>query len=161
MLVASISFSQDDTDGRAAPHLSKTFLNVTPLHYYWTGFAQFLCLLFIFLALGWHMFLPFWLFHCCQQLPGFTVPLIVVIIFAAVALIQPVILLIVVVFKWILVGRIRPGAYTLWGWFALRFWAVQTMFRLAKNIVGNTAFKLFGPIYFSCVSIRLHCCVLF
>jgi len=33
--------------------------------------------------------------------------------------------------KWILVGRIKPGVYKLWGWFYLRWWLVE---RLQNNI---------------------------
>lgn len=33
--------------------------------------------------------------------------------------------------KWMLVGRIKPGTYKLWGWFYLRWWLVQ---RLQKNV---------------------------
>lgn len=33
--------------------------------------------------------------------------------------------------KWLLLGRVKPGRYRLWGWFYLRWWMVQ---RLQKNI---------------------------
>lgn len=33
--------------------------------------------------------------------------------------------------KWILLGRVKPGVYKLWGWFYFRWWLVE---RLQKNI---------------------------
>jgi non-ribosomal peptide synthetase-like protein len=33
--------------------------------------------------------------------------------------------------KWILVGRLRPGRYPLWGWFHVRWWLATTLVRAA------------------------------
>jgi non-ribosomal peptide synthetase-like protein len=33
--------------------------------------------------------------------------------------------------KWLLLGRVKPGVYPLWGWFYFRWWMVQ---RLLKNV---------------------------
>lgn len=40
-------------------------------------------------------------------------------------------LFITVSMKWLLLGRVKPGIYPLWGWFYYRWWLVQ---RLQKNI---------------------------
>ena len=37
----------------------------------------------------------------------------------------PALLLLSVAAKWILIGRYRPGAYRLWGWYYLRFWLAR------------------------------------
>ena len=39
-------------------------------------------------------------------------------------------LMITVSMKWLLLGRVKPGVYPLWGWFYFRWWLVQ---RLQKN----------------------------
>ena len=39
--------------------------------------------------------------------------------------------------KWILVGRVKPGVYKLWGWFYFRWWLVE---RLQKNIFSPKHF---------------------
>ncbi|HHD64706.1 MAG TPA: peptide synthetase, partial [Desulfobulbaceae bacterium] len=36
-----------------------------------------------------------------------------------------------VVMKWVLLGRVKPGIYPLWGWFFLRFWLVDKMAAMA------------------------------
>jgi len=43
----------------------------------------------------------------------------------------PAILFLSIVVKWLLLGRIRPGHYPLWGWFYWRFWFVRTLVRAA------------------------------
>ncbi|MFT4059050.1 MAG: amino acid adenylation domain-containing protein [Legionella sp.] len=60
-------------------------------------------------------------------------------------------LLITVGLKWILLGRVKPGEYPLWGWFYFRWWLVQRLQKnlfLAKFLVGsplaNIYYKLLG-----------------
>ncbi len=43
----------------------------------------------------------------------------------------PAVLLLSIVLKWLLLGRIRPGKYPLWGWFYFRFWFVRAVVRAA------------------------------
>jgi non-ribosomal peptide synthetase-like protein len=42
-----------------------------------------------------------------------------------------------VVSKWVLVGRVQPGIYPLWGWFFLRFWLVDKMMAMAPLALMN------------------------
>ena len=39
----------------------------------------------------------------------------------------PLMLFIPIALKWLLIGRYRPGAYPLWGWFYFRWWLVTTV----------------------------------
>lgn len=72
--------------------------------------------------------------------------------FLALFLSLPIIsLLITVGMKWILLGRIKPGEYPLWGWFYFRWWLVQRLQKnlfLAKFLVGsplaNIYYRLLG-----------------
>ncbi|MCX5787884.1 MAG: AMP-binding protein, partial [Elusimicrobia bacterium] len=43
----------------------------------------------------------------------------------------PVVLLLSIALKWLLLGRVRPGEYPLWGWFYWRFWFVRAVVRAA------------------------------
>lgn len=43
----------------------------------------------------------------------------------------PAVLLLSIILKWVLLGRIRPGRYPLWGWYYLRFWFVRAVMRAA------------------------------
>ncbi len=55
-----------------------------------------------------------------------------------------------VVSKWVLLGRVRPGIYPLWGWFFLRFWLVDKMMSMAPlALMSGTPllsvyYRLFG-----------------
>lgn len=61
--------------------------------------------------------------------------------FLALFLSLPIIsLLITVAMKWLLLGRVKPGEYPLWGWFYFRWWLVQKLQKnlfLAKYLVGS------------------------
>lgn len=39
----------------------------------------------------------------------------------------PLLVLVVVAAKWLVLGRVRPGRYPLWGWYYLRWWFAQTL----------------------------------
>ncbi|CAM4468321.1 MAG: D-alanine--D-alanyl carrier protein ligase [Legionella sp.] len=72
--------------------------------------------------------------------------------FLALFLSLPIIsLMITVGMKWILLGRVKPGEYPLWGWFYYRWWFVQKLQKnlfLAKYLVGsplvNIYYRLLG-----------------
>jgi non-ribosomal peptide synthetase-like protein len=51
----------------------------------------------------------------------------------------PVLLGISIAIKWLLLGRIRPGVYPLWGWYYLRFWLVRRVIQAAPvlNLAGT------------------------
>ena len=70
--------------------------------------------------------------------------------FAAYLLLQPALLLLAWLGKWVLVGRLRPGLYPLWGAVHLRLWAAERLLQLAPTwaLVGtpwlNRFFRLMG-----------------
>jgi non-ribosomal peptide synthetase-like protein len=47
--------------------------------------------------------------------------------FASLVLLYPVMLGVPIVVKWILIGRYKPGAWPLWGWFYFRWWFATTI----------------------------------
>ena len=55
-------------------------------------------------------------------------------------------LLFTVGMKWLLLGRVKPGKYPLWGWFYYRWWLVQRLQKnlfLAKFLVGSPLATLY------------------
>ncbi len=58
---------------------------------------------------------------------GFTAAAMVVSLFLS--------LLVPLAVKWILLARVRPGIYPLWGWFFLRFWIVERALAMAPLAV--------------------------
>jgi non-ribosomal peptide synthetase-like protein len=51
----------------------------------------------------------------------------------------PVLLATVVIVKWLLLGRMKPGRHPLWGWYYLRFWFVRQLTRAVavKYLAGT------------------------
>jgi len=58
---------------------------------------------------------------------------------AFIVLLQPGLILFSVLTKWLLLGRIKPGKYKLWGWFYLRWWVVKQIQDLApvEHLIGS------------------------
>lgn len=48
--------------------------------------------------------------------------------------------------KWLLLGRVKPGVYPLWGWFYYRWWLVQRLQKnvyLGKYLIGSPLVNLY------------------
>ncbi|KTC92501.1 amino acid adenylation domain-containing protein [Fluoribacter dumoffii] len=75
--------------------------------------------------------------------------------FLALFLSMPIIsLFITISLKWILLGRVKPGEYPLWGWFYFRWWLVQRLLKnlfLAKFLVGSPL----APIYYRLLGAKI------
>ncbi|SMC79747.1 Pls/PosA family non-ribosomal peptide synthetase [Sporomusa malonica] len=62
----------------------------------------------------------------------------------------PVIFAIVVLAKWLIIGKIRPGSYPLWGWYYFRYWFIRQLIRaipinfLAGSPVLPIFYRLMG-----------------
>lgn len=55
-------------------------------------------------------------------------------------------MLVTIAAKWLLVGRIKPGKYKLWGWFYLRWWLVdrlQSNVFCPKHLIGSPLINLY------------------
>lgn len=59
--------------------------------------------------------------------------------------IHPALFGIAILSKWLLLGRIKEGSYPLWGWFYIRWWLVQQIFKLTpiKYISDSPLMNLF------------------
>ena len=55
-------------------------------------------------------------------------------------------LFITVTMKWVLLGRVKPGIYPLWGWFYYRWWLVQRLHQnvyLGQHFAGSPLINLY------------------
>ncbi|MFI4973938.1 MAG: Pls/PosA family non-ribosomal peptide synthetase [Caulobacterales bacterium] len=56
--------------------------------------------------------------------------------------------LLIVVAKWLLLGRVKPGVYSMWSWFYIRFWFVQQLGALALDLIHSIYATLYvAPWY--------------
>lgn len=61
---------------------------------------------------------------------------------------------ITVVAKWLLLGRVKPGEYPLWGWFYFRWWLVQGLLSnvfQSKYLIGSPLM----PLYFRLLGAKI------
>lgn len=69
------------------------------------------------------------------------------IAFLALFLSMPIIsLTITIAMKWLLLGRVKPGIYPLWGWFYFRWWLIQRLLKnvyLGKFLVGSPLINMY------------------
>jgi non-ribosomal peptide synthetase-like protein len=65
----------------------------------------------------------------------------------------PVLLGVSIALKWLLLGRIRPGVYPLWGWYYFRFWLVRGVILTAP--VGSLAGTPWLSIYYRLMGARI------
>jgi non-ribosomal peptide synthetase-like protein len=69
-------------------------------------------------------------------------------------LIPPVYSIIIVLTKWLVIGKIKEGDYPLWGWYYFRWWLWKTMKRLMPSefIVETPLY----PKYLKLLGVKVH-----
>ncbi|MFI4919270.1 MAG: Pls/PosA family non-ribosomal peptide synthetase [Legionellales bacterium] len=119
---------------------------VSDRNYYLCGLGQFFgCLLQY--GIGAWQFLAVYLCYAWLTEHQSYFSLESVTLYVALFLAMPVVSLALTVgVKWLLLGRIRPGEYPLWGWFYLRWWLVQglqnNLFK-TKYLTGTPLINLY------------------
>jgi len=59
-------------------------------------------------------------------------------------LITPFTLVLSIILKWSLLGKMKPGKYPLWGWFYFRYWLVRAVVRAAPvHYLDGTPFSIY------------------
>ncbi len=77
-------------------------------------------------------------------------------------ILPPIMLLVGVALKWLILGRMKPGDYPLWGWQFFRWWLVRRLLAvlptqfLAGTQLINTYFRLLGACVGSGAFLGLH-----
>lgn len=101
--------------------------------YRWCSFSQFVGLYFIiaFFSLQW---LAPYLTYTFLLDDGYTGLVPIVMSLATLVMLYPVMLVLSIITKWVVIGRIKPGRYPLWGSYFLRWWFVQAI----RNIVPTS-----------------------
>lgn len=104
---------------------------VNPLNYYLCAIGQFFGCLLQYAIGAWQLLT---VILCCTWVINresiFSKESLFIL--TALFLLMPILsLAITICAKWILLGRIKPGVYKLWGWFYFRWWLVE---RLQKNL---------------------------
>lgn len=68
-------------------------------------------------------------------------------------------LFITVSMKWLLLGRVKPGVYPLWGWFYYRWWLVQKLQKnvyLGKHLTGSPLLHLYFRLLGASIGSNVH-----
>jgi non-ribosomal peptide synthetase-like protein len=80
--------------------------------------------------------------------------------FLALFLSMPLLSLIITVsMKWLLLGRVKPGVYPLWGWFYYRWWLVQHLQKnvyLGKHLAGSPLINLYYRLLGAKIGAHCH-----
>jgi non-ribosomal peptide synthetase-like protein len=133
----------------SAPEPARTAEECRPVpfwRHFFCGTAQLLSLVFIlgFFALQWMTpYLTYTLMMDSDQ--DYSTTEAILGAFASLILFYPVMLLVPITVKWILIGRYRPGAWPLWGWFYFRWWFVTTLESAvpAGYLAGTPLFNIY------------------
>lgn len=115
------------------PHRTKKTIKnqENALSYYLCGFAQ-ACGCLLQYAIGaWQLLLVI-LCYSWVESHGSLLSKQSLLVFTSLFLSMPILsLALTITAKWLLIGRIKPGIYRVWGWFYFRWWLVE---RLQKNV---------------------------
>ncbi|MDP4206029.1 MAG: hypothetical protein Q8859_08535, partial [Bacteroidota bacterium] len=126
---------------------SKTEQNpkVNLLTYYTVAFLQIISIVFFYGIASMFAISPFIVKHYDADV---TYPLLALYCTMGMLLAYPLFLLLSIVFKWVIIGRFKEGAYPLWGFYYFRFW-------LVKKIVDLTPIPFLTGTPFLSVYFRL------
>jgi non-ribosomal peptide synthetase-like protein len=115
--------------------------------YFFTGITQ-VVLNFAFYILASYGLLSVFIAHSIW--PSLSLLQLIIVSVFSIIVITPLYLLLCVVLKWLLLGKIKPGVHKLWGWYYLRFWLVKKFIDAAPlsvisgTIYINIFYKLLG-----------------
>ncbi|MDH6250816.1 non-ribosomal peptide synthetase-like protein [Chryseobacterium sp. H1D6B] len=133
------------------PH--EPFARVSSLQYYACNAAQTVSLLVIFALLSIQIFFPY-LSYYYFQLNGYGTIFALVSAILLYTLIPPVYSIIILLTKWLVIGKIKEGDYPLWGWYYFRWWLWKTTKRLMPSefIVETPLY----PKYLRLLGVKVH-----
>jgi non-ribosomal peptide synthetase-like protein len=119
--------------------------------YYLCGLAQFFGILFQYAVGSWQLFAVYAFYFWSSSEYSLTSRESQITLLAMCLFLPLLSLTIPVLMKWLLLGRVKPGTYPLWGWFYFRWWFVHRLVGSAfsfKNMAGtpliNIYYRLLG-----------------
>jgi len=129
------------------------FQRVSTLQYYACNLAQTASLLVVFALLSIQIFFPY-LSYYYFQLNGYGTWYALLSAVLLYTLIPPVYSVIIVLTKWLIIGKIKEGDYPLWGWYYFRWWLWKTVKRLMPSefIVETPLY----PKYLRLLGVKVH-----
>lgn len=129
------------------------FHRVSTLQYIACNIAQTIGLLVVFALLSIQIFFPY-LSYYYFQLNGYGLHYALLSAFLLYTLIPPVYSLIIILTKWLVIGKIKEGDYPLWGWYYFRWWLWKTIKRLMPSefIVETPLY----PKYLKLLGVKVH-----
>ncbi|ASK30494.1 peptide synthetase [Chryseobacterium sp. T16E-39] len=129
------------------------FTRVSTFQYYACNFAQTLSLMAVFALLSVQIFFPY-LSYYYFQLNGYGTWLALLSAMLLYTLIPPVYSIIILLTKWLIIGKIKEGDYPLWGWYYFRWWLWKTIKRLMPSefIVETPLY----PKYLKLLGVNVH-----
>jgi len=119
------------------------------LSYYTCGFFQGVSLPFLLLLFGLEWLGPFFVYSYYYQADYGVADSLYMMLLMYFALL-PILSIISIVFKWAVIGRIKPGSYKLWGTYYFRFWIVDKVINICPLIyftgtsIMNNFLRLLG-----------------
>ena len=101
-----------------------SYIPVNRVSYYLCWFAQAILLYFVWAVPAFMLLFAykFFMWRLSQGDPWWGSLLLT---FPVLSLFYPAMLFIAIVLKWILLGRVQPGKYRIWGWWFLKWWIVK------------------------------------
>ncbi len=104
-------------------HEERDIYKVPTWKYYLCSCSQGIALIFLTLLFGLEWLGPFFVYSYYYQADNNIWDCVVISLFAY-FLILPMLTIFSIIFKWLVLGRIKPGKYHLWGSYYFRFWIV-------------------------------------
>jgi non-ribosomal peptide synthetase-like protein len=133
--------------------VQEPFTRVSTLQYYACNLAQTISLLIVFALFSVQIFFPY-LSYYYFQLNGHGTGIALLSAILLYTLIPPVYSIIILLTKWLVIGKIKEGDYPLWGWYYFRWWLWKTIKRLMPSefIVETPLY----PKYLKLLGVKVH-----
>jgi non-ribosomal peptide synthetase-like protein len=118
--------------------------NASKLAYRLCGAAQFTAIYVLLGYLSIQWLCPYFTYRWAMGNGAAEVAAVVLSLVTAMSL-YPAILLVSIAAKWILIGRVKPGEYPLWGWFYFRWWLLHGILGTAspKFLIGTPLLAIY------------------
>ena len=135
------------------PADQEPFQRVSNFQYYACNLAQTFCLMGVFALFSIQIFFPY-ISYYYFQINGYGTTYALLSAVLLYSLIPPIYSLIILLTKWLVIGKIKEGDYPLWGWYYFRWWLWKTVKRLMPSefIVETPLY----PKYLKLLGVKVH-----
>lgn len=135
------------------PIKQEPFQRVSTFQYYACNVAQTVSLMAVFALFSIQIFFPY-LSYYYFQINGYGTTYALLSAVLLYTLIPPVYSIIILLTKWLIIGKIKEGDYPLWGWYYFRWWLWKTVKRLMPSefIVETPLY----PKYLRLLGVKVH-----